>query len=117
MKKRIDMKRIYAAIVFLMCSASLTAMSGCSGDEGPAGPEPPVIEDYVITPINGGGIATFNPWNKKRTIAIMIVIATKFLRETISILPRFLPLALDCYIRNQLQNCTDCLRSAVHDNK
>ena len=60
MKNGIDMKRIYAAIVFFMCSASLTTMSGCSGDEGPAGPEPPVIEEYVITPINGGGIATYS---------------------------------------------------------
>ena len=33
MKNGIDMKRIYAAIVFFMCSASLTTMSGCSGDD------------------------------------------------------------------------------------
>ena len=65
------MKRIYAAIVFLMCSASLTAMSGCSGDEGPAGPEPPVIEDYVITPINGGGIATYSIPDSEEVMYVM----------------------------------------------
>mgnify|MGYP001101681403 CR=1 FL=1 len=71
MKNGIDMKRIYAAIVFFMCSASLTTMSGCSGDEGPAGPEPPVIEDYVITPINGGGIATYSIPDSEEVMYVM----------------------------------------------
>ena len=71
MKNGIDMKRIYAAIVFFMCSASLTTMSGCSGDEGPAGPEPPGIEDYVITPINGGGIATYSIPDSEEVMYVM----------------------------------------------
>lgn len=62
-----------------LCTALI--LSGCRDSE-PAKPQPPVVGDYTITPINGGGIVTYTVPDSEDVMYIMAEYFRKGIKYT-----------------------------------